>query len=110
MSKEWILLLPVVFVLVGLVLIVSGCVTTTTTLPDGTVIEEKAPDMASIAQAMTFAEQVITRLEEERATSPEEEQAALERQLAEWQFYLEALEKLANTVQSSQVKRQIGKG
>ena len=92
----------------ALVFVLVACVTTTTTLPDGTIIEEKAPNMEAIGQAMEFAVLVIDRLESAKATSPEEEQARLEAQIAQWQFYLEALEKLAGSLHGSRVERKIG--
>ena len=92
-----------------LVLAMVGCVTTTTTLPDGTVIEEKAPDMAAIMQAMTFAEAALDRIERQKATAAEYELIRLEAQQAQWQDWLETLAAMADRLEGARTTRQLGR-
>ena len=91
-----------------LAMVLMACVTTTTTLPDGTVIEEKAPDMEAIMQAITFAELAIDRLEARKAVADEREQARLEREQVVWQARIEMLVGLLQSLDGAEVERRFG--
>ncbi len=85
MRKEWILVGLVVLALVGCML-VSGCITTRETRPDGTIIETTRPDTEStisiIVAAGPLADKIITRIDAYNAQQAEMDAAARQ---AEWE-------------------------
>lgn len=88
-------------------LLCMGCIHTTTTLPDGTVIDESAPDTALIVQSIEFAMAMIERYQHLIIVSPEEERMKFEMEMAKWELRLEALKSLLETVDGAETVRRL---
>ncbi len=91
-----------------LAMVLMACVTTTTTLPDGTVIEEKRPDIQAIQSNIELALMLIEKYEEMKAVSPEERQLEFERRIAELSLYVETAERLLGMLDGARVERRFG--
>lgn len=89
------------------VLVLVACVTTTTTLPDGTVIEERRPDVQAIQANIELALVLIEKYEQMKAVSPEERQLEFEQRITELTLYVEMAERLLGMLDGSTVQRRL---